>query len=89
MATLLSQKGHNTRTVGVYDYALVQVDEVLLEWADVVLFAEKEHYKICKMNFPEYLERTDHHILAIPDQYRYMDVDLQEIIINRLKEIGY
>lgn len=87
IAAVLTKKGYNTRAAGVHDYALIQVDEVLLEWADVILFADRGHYSVCKNLFPEYIENTDNYVLAIPDKYGYMDEELVGIIENKLKEI--
>ena len=89
MAAVLTMKGCNTRAAGIHDYALVPLDEVLIEWADVILFADKEHLSTCKHNFHGALEDKEYHVLAIPDKYGYMDKELVKIIKDKLKEIGF
>ena len=43
IAYVLGEMGFNTRAAGIYDYALISVDDVLLDWADVIVTAEEEH----------------------------------------------
>lgn len=84
IAWVLSNKGYNTRAAGMYDYALVQVDEVLVEWADVIVFAQQEH-------MDAYLAKgfsTDKHlyVLGVPDNYAFRDPVLVTTINNRLAD---
>ena len=84
IAWVLSNHGYNTRAVGIYDYALIQIDPVLIEWADKIVCADT--------NIQEYLTNTynlDYLInLGIPDQYGFRDPILVTIIETKLKEIG-
>ena len=36
IAKVLVMNGYNTRSCGCRDYALIQIDNVLIEWADIV-----------------------------------------------------
>ena len=85
IAWVLSNKGYNTRAVGVHDYALVPVDEVLFEWADVVFFADEEHFNA--IDTEKLLGKT-FHILNIPDWFSFRNPVLIDIIEEKLKEIG-
>jgi len=82
----------NTRAVGsVNAYALIPIDQILIEWADHIVFAQKEHLNIVKEEFALVgqnggIKRT--WILDIPDQYGYRDPELVEIIKNLVKVVG-
>lgn len=98
LAFILAREPYNcnVRNCGVYpDYALVVLDQVLIEWADYIIFAETEHYKYAKQKFAltgadGALKSTI--VLGIPDNYAYRDPELIEIInklliFNRLDKI--
>ena len=78
----------NTRNCGVYaDYALIVMDQVLIEWADHIIFAETEHYKYAKEIFS--LTGKDGsikptYVLGVPDTFSYRDPQLVKIINNLL-----
>lgn len=84
IAYVLSNNGYNTRAAGVHDYALVEVDEVLIQWADIIVFAADEHHKVLK----DQLEGKEVHVLNIPDQYEFRNPALVQIIDEKLHEIG-
>ncbi len=68
--------GHNTRAAGVSkEYALIEMDEVLLNWATEIVAVEPSvarqvpeewHFKLI--------------VLDIPDNFGYMNEQLQQII---------
>lgn len=58
------------RTVGVRD----------IEWADAVFVMEQKHRSQLKAAFPGLMHYKAIHILDIPDEYRYMDTELVEIL---------
>ena len=64
--------GYNTRSCGCQDYALIPIDEVLIEWADVVVFADKEHKTT--VNQTQCLSGKEIYILDIPDNFGYNDL---------------
>lgn len=73
--------GYNTRACGVsQEYALVVLDEVLLEWADEIVFMEMEHYREAKRIFGSRINDKVSYVLGVPDRYEYMNEDLQQII---------
>lgn len=68
--------GFNTRAVGLdADFALIPIDEVLVEWADEIVCMTPEQQGEIKRRFGK--EAT---CLCIPDQFAYMDETLQEMI---------
>lgn len=78
LALVLSEMGHNTRAAGsVRNFALIPVDDVLVEWAQEIVFVNKENYDDCRHRFN--LEITRVVILDIPDIYNYRDKALMEI----------
>lgn len=73
---------YNTRSAGINpDYALVIVDEVLLEWADEVVCMTKEQEKELKT-------RTGRKVvcLDIPDNFSYRDPDLMQLIKEKYQK---
>jgi len=74
---------YNTRAAGITtEYALVPVDDVLLEWADEIVCMESWMAQ-------ELEGRTNKPIysLNIPDNFEYRDPELMELIKERyLKE---
>ena len=49
-AVILQQEyGYNTRAVGVEDsFALIPIDDVLIEWADEIVCADIDHVDVVK-----------------------------------------
>lgn len=84
LAGELYKRGYNTRAAGVHDYALIQVDEVLLEWCDTIIFVSpglKEYVKI-----PEDVGVFQ---MNIPDNFEFRDDVLVEKINKELDALGY
>lgn len=84
-AVVLSQEpfNYNTRAAGVHDYALVPVDDVLLHWADEIVFMEKHLYAYIAHKVPE---GKPFIILDIRDQYEYRNPELMALIKQRYLE---
>lgn len=83
MARVLSQApyNYNTRAVGVSkEYALIPLDEVLITWADEIVFVSNEVYEEALKKFEDRLHPKDVTVLDIPDNFEYMDSILVEII---------
>ena len=77
--------GFNTRACGINEeYALIPLTELLLVWADEIVFMEKEHKEEVESEFDLRKKRVV--LLSIPDKYAYMDPELQQLIIDRYKE---
>ena len=86
LAGELYKRGYNTRAAGVHDYALILVDEVLLKWANTIIFVQK--------GLKQYVQNIEHFTgdiveLNIPDQYEWRHPELVNIINKILDEFGY
>lgn len=87
LAVYLSNQGYNTRACGSNpEYALIVMDAVLIEWADLIVFVNKENYNTALF----YNDLSDKEIvtLNIPDVYEYRSPRLMEIIQDQCIEKG-
>ena len=85
---LMNHTDFNCRPAGMHDYALVQVDDVLIKWADIIICAEEEIEKILTNKFKDQLEHRKVYNLAIPDNFAYRDPELVKIIEQKLTELN-
>lgn len=82
---LVKDYGYNVRACGTDpDYALVPISTVLLEWADLVVFANKENYNAVKSHLPPELKYV---VLDLPDSYGYNDPVLVKTVKKKLKDL--
>jgi len=85
-ALVLSQEpfGYNTRAAGIEpDFALVIVDEVLIEWADEFVCMTKEQEEKLRKIVPKKDDGTSTKpifCLNIPDNFGYRDPKLMKMI---------
>lgn len=78
---------YNTRAAGVYaDYALIPVDEVLIEWADEIVCANRDVLDQLQAHFGK-LEHKQVRTLNLPDRYQYGDPELIEQIVAQYDAI--
>ena len=82
---------YNCRAAGIHDYALVQVDDVLITWAQVIICAEYDIYDHIITKYDELLNQGNQRVinLDIPDNFAYRDEKLVEIIAEKLEENGF
>jgi len=74
--------GFNTRSCGINEeYALIDCDEVLLNWADQIVVMEE--WMIGEIS-PHFRDKVI--ALDVPDKFSYMDKELQRLIIERYNE---
>lgn len=75
-----SVSDYNCRAAGLHDYALIEVDPVLVEWADLIICADEDVHALFIGSYHDKL--GDKRILNfnIPDIYEYKDPDLIKII---------
>lgn len=84
---LYREFGHNTRSAGLdKGHALILVDEVLIEWADEIVVMEAYMAQDLRKDY----DLGDKPVinLDIADSYSYMDVTLQELILDRYKKLS-
>jgi len=83
IAYILGNHGFNTRAVGIHDYALIQIDEVLIEWADKIICAEQSVADHLKKKY-----NIDYAIsLDIPDSFGFREAKLMKIVEEKLHEL--
>lgn len=78
----------NTRAAGsTKTFALIHADEVLLHWADIIVFVNEENYLETMGDFPE-IEQSDKLIITLdlPDRFQTRDPALISIAKEQLKE---
>ena len=86
LAKVLSQEpfNYNTRAVGTSkEYALIPLDDVLMHWADEIVFVNMENYKQAIMYHSSSLRDRQVKVLDIPDNYPYGDPELMSIIVEQ------
>jgi predicted protein tyrosine phosphatase len=69
-----------TRSAGTSPNARRTVTPADLRWADVILVMEPKHRRMLLAKFGRPLVRKTVHVLHVPDDYRYMDADLIELL---------
>jgi predicted protein tyrosine phosphatase len=84
VAWILSNHDYNTRSAGMNDYALIQIDDVLVEWADKIVFVDQEHLHLFNVMYPKAGKTCI--VLDIPDNYGYRSSKLVDLITTKLKE---
>ena len=84
-AWVLSQPpfNYNTRAAGIVgDFALIKVDDVLLEWADEVVCMEKSHeVELLDMGCTKPIK-----CLNLPDKFAYRDKKLVKLVAQAYQE---
>ena len=83
IAWVMGQHGYNTRAAGMYDYALIPFDEVLAEWADIIICANTEIYNAVK----DEVKGKPILDFDLEDRFSYRDPELVELIETKLKEL--
>ena len=92
---LHQQYGYNTRAAGVAEeYALIPVDEVLLEWADEIVCVEPSvRDRLLNWMGGDGLPDNERWtkkitVLNIPDNFSWNDSKLRKLIIEQYQEVG-
>lgn len=80
--------GYNTRALGINsDYALIGVDEVIIHWADEIVFMEQYQEDWFKIQFANQLALKGTPpkltVLDIEDNFGYMDERLVNLILEK------
>lgn len=75
---------YNCRAAGIEDsYALVKLDDVLLNWADEIVCADTEHVENVKCRLEVLKIKKPIANLRLPDNYAYRDPKLVMLIKER------
>ena len=70
----------NVRSGGTSLSARHTVSDADVEWADVVIVMEQKHKSRLVAEFTHLLDNKPIHVLDIPDEYKYMDPELVELL---------
>lgn len=76
-------KGHPViiaRSAGTSLSARHRISHVDIDWADVILVMEDKHRERIVADYAQLIAHTPIHVLDIPDEYKYMDPELIEIL---------
>jgi len=79
--------GYKVRSAGTSPRARRTVNASDIEWADVVFVMENKHRSRLKTEFPGLMQHKAVHILDIPDEYRYMDEELVDMLTTSVAAI--
>ncbi|ABG58388.1 low molecular weight protein tyrosine phosphatase family protein [Cytophaga hutchinsonii] len=71
---------YTVRSAGTEPSARIKVTARLIDWAEVVFVMEKKHKQRMFENFQNELSNKEIVVLDIPDDFRYMDEELIEIL---------
>lgn len=76
-------KGHPViiaRSAGTSLSARHRISHVDIDWADVILVMEDKHRERIVADYAQMIEHTPIHVLDIPDEYKYMDPELIDML---------
>ena len=77
----------SARSAGTSPNARHQVSIDDIAWADVILVMEEKHKSRLKAEFTRLLNNKRIHVLDIPDEYKFMDPELVEILEQSVKNL--
>lgn len=75
----------NVRSAGLSPRARKKVTIDDIRWADIIFVMERKHLSILKANFSRAVQAQEVVVLDIPDDYRYMDLDLVDILEDKVQ----
>ncbi|MFC5649246.1 low molecular weight protein tyrosine phosphatase family protein [Paenibacillus solisilvae] len=79
-------EGLDVRSAGTEEAARIKITGGHVGWADVIFAMEKKHVRRMKEKFQEMLPGKQVICLDIPDDYKFMDEELIEILKGRVSE---
>jgi protein-tyrosine phosphatase len=72
--------GLDVRSAGTSSEAMVQVNERMLDWADIVFVMDDEQASALRHSFPTHPGANDAVILHIKDDYHFLDPELVQLL---------
>jgi len=86
--TIFKNNGHHDiRSAGTERSARIQINQNMINWADLIFVMEETHKKRILKKFEVDNNKQSLEVLDIPDDYEYMDKDLIEILELKLEDI--
>jgi len=74
------REGYAARSAGTSPRAKRTVNAADIQWADIIFVMETKHRNRLMAKFSRLLSHKPLHVLDIPDEYRYMDEELIELL---------
>ncbi|WP_431495488.1 low molecular weight protein tyrosine phosphatase family protein [Pseudomonas brassicacearum] len=74
--------GFGARSAGTSPNARKPIGPADIRWADVILVMECKHEQRLRAEYARLLEHKRLHVLDIPDDYRYMDPELVDLLVD-------
>ena len=68
------------RSAGTSSNARHTISAADVQWADVIMVMEEKHKSRIRAEFALLLDHKRVHVLDIPDEYKFMDAELVEIL---------
>lgn len=68
------------RSAGTSPIARKSIGPADIRWADVIFFMERKHEHRLRAKYARLLEHKQQHVLDIPDDYRFMDSELVDML---------
>jgi predicted protein tyrosine phosphatase len=81
-----NRNGFEVKSAGTEENARIRVTEGHIGWADIIFVMEKKHLRRLKEKFQTEIMNKRIICLDIPDDYRFMDEELVEILESRVSE---
>ncbi|WP_068775912.1 low molecular weight protein tyrosine phosphatase family protein [Paenibacillus sp. FJAT-26967] len=78
--------GYEVKSAGTEEGARIKVTEGLIGWADTVFVMEKKHTRRLQDKFSAKVRSKQVICLDIPDDYKFMDEELIEILKSRVSD---
>jgi predicted protein tyrosine phosphatase len=72
--------GLAVRSAGTSPSARHQISSDDIQWADVILVMEEKHSRRMRAEYGPLLSNKAIHVLDIPDEYKFMDSELVELL---------
>jgi predicted protein tyrosine phosphatase len=83
-------KGHPVivaRSAGTSLSARHRISHADIDWADVIMVMEGKHRDRILADYARLVEDTPIHVLDIPDEYKYMDPELIEMLEHTVEPL--
>ncbi|WP_440974657.1 low molecular weight protein tyrosine phosphatase family protein [Pseudomonas koreensis] len=77
--------GFEARSAGTSPNARKPIGPADIRWADVIFVMERKHLNRLQAEYARLLEHKPIHTLDIPDDYRFMDLELVDILEDAVK----
>lgn len=85
---LIKEYGYNVRNCGTIEpYALIPISEALVQWADEIVFVDKDAYNDVENDLINLDVINKCYILDIPDRYEFNNKELVKICKEQYENI--